>query len=117
MAKRSLPTPESPSTPRGFALTGPSVTLDPRRHAVRSDLADVRLAGRVFAPHFAAPIPCHLARAAALLTKREGGEAVADLDTGEQFEVLELAGDHAWGRAPGRELVGYLDRGALGDLA
>ncbi len=114
---RSLPTPASPSTPRGFALTGPSVALDPRRHAVRNDLADIRLAGRVFAPHFAAPMSCRLARPSALLTKREGGEAVADLDTDELFEVLELAGDHAWGRAPGRELVGYLDRAALGDLA
>ncbi len=91
--------------------------LDPRRHAVRSDLADIRLAGRVFAPHFAAPMPCRLVQATVLLTKREGGEAVAALDAGELFEVLEFAGDHAWGRAPGRELVGYLDRDALGDLA
>ncbi len=93
------------------------MALDPRRHAVRSDLADIRLAGRVFAPHFAAPLACRLAAAAALHSARDGGAVVAELAAGEAFEVLELAGDHAWGRSPGRELVGYLDRAALGDLA
>ena len=91
--------------------------LDPRRHAVRDDLADVRLAGRVFAPHFAAAVPYRIARTAVLRSARDGGEAVADLVRGEMFEVLELAGDHAWGRAPDRELVGYLDRAALGEPA
>lgn len=62
-------------------------------------------------------MPCRLARASVLLTRRERGDAVAELDAGELFEVLEFAGDHAWGRAPGRELVGYLNRDALGDLA
>jgi len=29
------------------------------------------------------------------------------------FEVLELAGRHAWGRAIGQNLVGYVDRSTL----
>ena len=106
-------TPANTSTPKGFALTGPSVALDPRVHAVRNDLADIRLAGRVFAPHFAAPLFCRIEHAAALRTTRDGGEMVAELAPGEPFEVLELADDHAWGRSPARALVGYLDRGAL----
>ncbi len=93
------------------------MALDPRTDAVRSDLADIRLAGRVFAPHFAAPMPCRIAHAAMLRSARDGGEVVAELQPGELFEVLEFAGDHAWGRAPDRALVGYLDRAALGDAA
>jgi len=102
--------------PKGFALTGRSVTLDPRVDAVRNDLADIRLAGRVVAPHFAAPMPCRIAHATVLRSARDG-EVVAELSPGEVFEVLDLAGDHAWGRAPDRALVGYLDRTALGDPA
>lgn len=114
---RSLPTSANPSTPDGFALTGPSVKLDPRTHAIRSDLADIRLAGRVFASHFAAPIPYRLGRATSLRLARDGGEAIAELVVGDVFEVLESAGDHAWGCAPAHDLVGYIDRAALGDLA
>lgn len=80
-------------------------------HAVRRDLADVRLADRVFAPHYAEAVPRTLARAAALLA--DDREAVAALDAGERFEVLELAGGSAWGIASARGLVGYVDEGAL----
>ena len=87
--------------------------LDPRTHAVRRDLADIRLAGQVFAPHFAAPLPCRLARAAALRAA-PAGDVLVELAAGEPFEVLDLSGDVAWGRAPEPGLVGYLDRNALG---
>lgn len=89
--------------------------LDPRSNAVRADLADIRLTGRVFAPHYAAPLICRLARPASL-REAPAGQTVAQLAPGDAFEVLELAGDHAWGRAPGPGLVGYLDRDALGAL-
>jgi hypothetical protein len=107
------PSRASGPTPEGFALTGRSAPIDPRFNAVRADLADIRLAGRVFAPHYAAPLACRVARATPLLD-RPGGEAVVELSPGDAFEVLELAGGHAWGRAPGPGLVGYLDRHALG---
>lgn len=88
--------------------------LDPRTHAVRRDLADVRLADRVFAPHYAAPALRTLARAAALNPSREiGDEQLAQLAAGDRFEVLELAGGQAWGVAPVQGLVGYLDADAL----
>ncbi len=41
---------------------------------------------------------------------------VAELSVGDTFDVLELAGNHAWGRATAQNLVGYVDRTAL-DIA
>lgn len=83
---------------------------------MRRDLADIRLADRVFAPHYAAPMPRIVTASTAL---RAGAatdtEMLATLATGDIFEVLELAGDHAWGVAPGTGLVGYLDAAMLGD--
>ena len=82
-------------------------------HAVRRDLADVRLADRVFAPHYAAPALRTLACATALNPSRETEEEVVQLAAGDPFEVLELAGGRAWGVAPAQGLVGYLDANAL----
>ncbi len=97
-----------------FSLLGRSVTLDPRTHAVRRDLADVRLADCVFAPHYAAP---RLMTVTCSTMLRAGPEAetevVATLEKGDSFEVLELAGGNAWGKAPRLDLVGYLDAAAL----
>ncbi len=96
-------------------MTGRSVALDPRTNAVRRDLADIRLADRVFAPHYALAMPRRVMVAATL---RDGpdvtAEAIAKLDVGDAFEVLELAGDHAWGVAVAMALVGYVDAGVLG---
>lgn len=103
----------SAPTRKRFALTGRSVALDPRTNAVRRDLADIRLADRVFAPHYAEPLPRLLIRAAAL-TAGDGAETLADMAAGEAFDVLELSGDQAWGFAPGRGLAGYLPADALG---
>ena len=103
-----------PSARRQFSLAGCSIRLDPRHHAVRRDLADVRLADRVFAPHYAAPALHVLARPAMLMADRRGdGDPIATLSAGDVFEVIEFAGGHAWGVAPGRALVGYLDAGAF----
>ena len=76
---------------------------------MRPDLADVRLADRVFAPHYAAPIPRQLAIAAGLRAGPEGdSEVLAQLAPGDMFEMLEIAGSNAWGVAPGHRLVGYI---------
>lgn len=84
--------------------------------AVRRDLADVRLADRVFAPHYAAPMSRALATPAALRASAAiDSEVLADLAAGDVFEVLELAGNHAWGVAPGLGLVGYISAAALAD--
>ena len=39
-----------------FSLSGPSVKLDAAHWPVRGDLAHVRLAGKVFVPHYAVPM-------------------------------------------------------------
>ncbi|MDF0752810.1 hypothetical protein NLU14_21530, partial [Marinobacter sp. 71-i] len=54
LASTSSQSPAGPARKR-FSLKGRSVPIDPRVDAVRRDLADVRLADRVFAPHYAAP--------------------------------------------------------------
>lgn len=46
-------------------------------------------------------------------TRDAASEVVADLASGDSFEVLELAGSNAWGIAPMQGLVGYVDRTAL----
>ena len=109
---RSSSTLPSLSARRQFALTGPSARLDPATHAVRGDLADVRLADRVFAPHYAQAMPCLVCCATPLL-RSPAGEPVATLAKDDVFELLELAGNHAWGVAQAAGLVGYCDRQAL----
>ena len=90
--------------------------LDPRTHAVRRDLADVRLADRVFAPHYAAPLSRTLLVATALRERADrDSESLTTLEPGEVFEVLELAGENAWGTAVARGLVGYIDAATLSE--
>ncbi|WP_375427694.1 SH3 domain-containing protein [uncultured Sphingomonas sp.] len=89
--------------------------LDPTTHAVRGDLADARLADRVFAPHYAAPTLRIVVRSTPLLAARHGdGAPMTTLEVGAMFEVVEFAGGRAWGVAPGCGLVGYVDAQALG---
>ena len=85
-------------------------------NAVRADLADVRLADRVFAPHYAAPVQCRINRSTPLRQGRgTGSPVIATLPAGAVFEVLDRLGDEAWGIAPGETLVGYVDAAALGE--
>ena len=95
-----------------------SVLLDPRTHAVRPDLADVRLADRVFAPHYAAPVRRVVAQSAMLRAARDRASPVlATLEAGSRFELLDILGDDAWGIALGlsEAVVGYLDSGVLAE--
>lgn len=83
-------------------------------NAVRRDLADVRLAGQVFAPHYASALPMKVAIEVVLREGPERNSSVMGLlQPHETFEVLELAGEHAWGIALGHGLVGYVDSDAL----
>lgn len=81
---------------------------------MRRDLADVRLAERVFAPHYVEPVGRRLALPATLLpAPRAEGEPLAALEVGARFELLEIAGGWAWGTAPESGLVGYIPAEAL----
>ncbi|WP_332908736.1 SH3 domain-containing protein [Sphingomonas mollis] len=111
----ALPTPSSAPSRKAFALTGRSATLDPATNAVRADLADVRLAELVFAPHYAAPMPRVLTIDSELREARaQDSSVIVMLNKGDAFEVLDLIGEAAWGIAPGNGLVGYLPAAALG---
>ena len=110
----------SPLVPprKTFALVGRSRVLDPTRFAVRGDLADVRLADQVFAPHYAAPLPRTVATKAPLrATRAADGDMLATLAPGDSFELLDITGDLAWGVAPASGLVGYVKAAALRDAA
>ncbi|WP_199743118.1 SH3 domain-containing protein [Sphingomonas ginsenosidivorax] len=81
---------------------------------MRRDIADIRLAEQVFAPHYAVPMPTIVSASIPLRLERdEDSEIVATLESGDVFEVLELAGVSAWGMAVGPGLVGYVDRTLL----
>lgn len=93
------------------------MSLDPRIHAVRKDIADVDLAGRLFAPHYARPVaaaciaPSTMVRAA----PDPRAEAVSQLLLGEGFAVLDIAGGWAWGYCRHDHYVGYIAEEALGE--
>lgn len=81
---------------------------------MRGDLADVRLANRIFAPHYASAILCSAVSASPVLAARHAGAEVrSEILPGEGFEMLELATDFAWGICLGDGSVGFVARGDL----
>ncbi|MFM5913261.1 hypothetical protein D5I55_17050 [Chakrabartia godavariana] len=98
-----------------FGLTGPSIALDARTHAVRGDLADIALAGKLFVPHYARPM--EMVCTTAGVSIHEGADVdsavVAPLDAGAAFLVVDMAGDWAWGFRKADHLVGYVPKAVL----
>ena len=96
-------------------LSGPAERLDTPHWPVRGDLAHIRLAGRVFVPHYAVPMPRKVIAAGADL--RVTGDAAAEvreaLEGGTVFNVLDISGGWAWGQVGEDGCVGYLPLGAL----
>ena len=92
--------------------------LDPRTNAVRRDIADIRLAEFVFAPHYAAPMERRIAAPTPLCAEAQDGAVVlASLAIGDRFDVLDLSGTTAWGIAVDEGLVGYVAIAAIEDVA
>jgi hypothetical protein len=110
-------TASSSSTDRHFILDGPSRPVDVRIDAWRKDLADISLAGRVFAPHYARPLPRACGAHATPLrpSPSADSEAASELLPGEEYDVLEYAGGWAWGFSSADHLVGYVESIALAD--
>ena len=81
---------------------------DPSTHAYRPDLADIALAGRVIASHYAEPLERRLAAAAPLLGGPDDlSPVVARLTAGDRLLALDISRGWAWGYGPdGR--VGYV---------
>jgi len=89
-----------------FTLSGPSVKLDPSYVPVRGDLAHIRMAGKVFVPHYIVPVP-YRAKTDVAILKSAGGDVLATLATGATFDVLDIAAGYAWGEVSGGA-VGYV---------
>lgn len=94
-----------------------SLVLDARIHAYRNDIADIGLAGQIFAPHYARPLArgCGSRAAPVWPSPAAGGEPVSELLPGEEFAVLEYAGGRAWGYCRGDHIVGYVEAIALAE--
>jgi cell wall-associated NlpC family hydrolase len=96
-----------------FSLVGPSVDFEPRVQAVRPDLADVRLAGQWFAPHYAQSVSYACLPAFAAVRDAKG-EQSSELLAGEIFHVLDFAAGLAWGWCGHDDYVGYVAADSLG---
>ena len=87
---------------------------DPATNAYRKDLADVALAGRVIASHYAEPLVRHLIAGAPLRAMpANDGAPIAALQAGDELRMLDNSSGWAWGYGPdGR--VGYVPAEAVG---
>ena len=75
------------------------------------------MAGRLFAPHYAAPLyrACGMIAASVLNEPEDGTEAVSELLPGEGFAVLDLTAGWAWGYCLADHRVGYVEAIALAE--
>ncbi|NUT00808.1 MAG: hypothetical protein HOP96_07520 [Sphingomonas sp.] len=111
MDNSSQPSP----TADGFALSGRSNPPDPKFNAYRPDLADVALAGRVIASHYAAPIDkTVIVNAALRVAASDDAEELAELEPDDPFSMLDDTLGWAWGYAGRDRRVGYVRSDALG---
>ena len=98
----------------GFALSGRSDLPDPATSAFRQDLADIALAGRVIASHYAEPLLRHLAEDAPLLANRDAeATPILFLTAGDELHMLDCSLGWAWGYAGDDHRVGYVRASAL----
>ncbi|MCP4327882.1 MAG: C40 family peptidase [Alphaproteobacteria bacterium] len=91
--------------------------LDPKRHAFRPDLADVRLRGRIEAARYVAgaPAQCRAEIAAVMAAPDAGSEQSSQLLWGETFTVFERGADWLWGQCAHDGYVGYVAPADLDD--
>jgi hypothetical protein len=107
----------APGERPSYKLSGHSLVGDPRTTPIRGDLADISLAGKLFAPHYAVPM---LRTGIAPVTEihaepHMSSMPVSALMHGEEFAVLDVAGEWAWGYCLHDNYLGYLRFADLGD--
>lgn len=114
---KTTPT-ETPATPASASTPPPlpaPAKLDPRRNAVRPDLAAVALRGEVVSPRYSAGVVRQVVRPAVPL-RREPNPA-AGLDTealfGERVTVYDESEGWAWVQLARDRYVGYVPAAAL----
>ncbi len=94
--------------------------LDPRLHAFRPDLADMRLRGTVESARFVEGTPRRVVAAAAPLKRQPRSDAGLESEAlrGETFIVFEDGGEGwSWGQLETDSYVGYVPTDALGPAA
>ncbi len=103
--------------------SGDSVTamsLDPRLHAFRPDLADMRLKGKVESARFVEGTPRRVVAASAPMKRTPTPDAPLDSEVlrGETFTVFEdIDEGWSWGQLDTDSYVGYVPSDALGSPA
>ena len=103
---RDLPVQKAPQR-RRFHLAGHSAPLDPSVDAVRDDLADVELADRVFAPHYAQSLAFRAIADGALRGQpTSNATIIRSISSGDIVDVFDISGSWAWVRAAG--FMGYV---------
>jgi hypothetical protein len=106
----------TPTSAEQFSLSGHSEFPDPQFNAYRKDLADIALAGRVIASHYAEPLACRIASPTSLLSDpSEEANMIRELQPGEPFAMLDDSLGWAWGYAGDGRRVGYVRSDAVGD--
>ena len=100
-----------------YALSGPAKVRDARITPIRGDLADIALAGKLFAPHYVVPMERMVTAPFTPLRKtpHDDAEQTSELLLGERFMVLDIAGAWAWGYCQHDCYNGYLALEALGE--
>ena len=83
---------------------------------MRGDLADLALADRLFAPHYARSElrACHAVRAPLRASPGNDATATSEILRGEGFAVLDVTGNWAWGYSTHDHYVGYVPAEVLG---
>jgi Bacterial dipeptidyl-peptidase Sh3 domain len=88
---------------------------DPDFNAYRNDLADVALAGRVIASHYAEPLDRAIVAPTPLKNAPSAqAPATLELQAGDAFAMLDDSVGWAWGYAGKDRRVGYVRSDALG---
>ncbi|MFN3517743.1 MAG: hypothetical protein ACK4YM_11390 [Novosphingobium sp.] len=97
-----------------LALSGPVVRPDHSSLPIRGDIAHIALADRYLVAAYVVPIEQTLVAPCLLHTQpRDDAEAVGTLEAGTRFEVLDIAGNWAWGCIGPEGPTGYLPLAAL----
>ena len=109
---RPLASPEPDQlVPAGpYILSGPVPKPVGTIVPLRGDLAHIALAGRYFVPHYAVPQPRIVKAPGAPVraSAADGAECLAQLTTGQSFDVLDIQGSWAWGTCGPDGPVGYV---------
>ena len=100
-----------------YSLSGPAKVRDARITPIRGDLADIALAGKLFAPHYVVPMERIVTTPFSPLRKtpHDDAEQTSELLLGERFMVLDIAGAWAWGYCQHDCYNGYFALDALGE--